>query len=39
MVSPVFSPNSPRVFFMSDQHGKPAIYTMAVDKLVEETSA
>jgi oligogalacturonide lyase len=39
MVSPVFSPNSQRVFFMSDQHGKPAIYTMAVDKLVEETSA
>jgi oligogalacturonide lyase len=38
MVSPVFSPNSQRVFFMSDQHGKPAIYTMAVDKLVEETS-
>ena len=38
MVSPVFSPNSQRVFFGSDQHGKPAIYTLAVDKLVEETS-
>lgn len=37
MVSPVFSPNSQRVFFVSDQHGKPAIYTMPVDKLVSET--
>jgi oligogalacturonide lyase len=37
MVAPTFSPNSQRVFFGSDQHGKPAIYTMAIDKLVEET--
>jgi oligogalacturonide lyase len=37
MVSPIFSPNSQDVFFMSDQHGKPAIYRMAVDKLVEST--
>jgi hypothetical protein len=25
------------VFFASDQHGKPAIYRIAVDKLVETT--
>lgn len=37
LVSPVFSPNSQRVFFGSDRHGKPAIYSLAVDKLVAET--
>ena len=37
MVSPIFSPNSQNVFFSSDQHGKPAIYRIAVDKLVEVT--
>ena len=37
MVSPMFSPNSRNVFFSSDQHGKPAIYRIAVDKLVEGT--
>ena len=37
MVSPIFSSNSQNVFFMSDQHGKPAIYRIAVDKLVEST--
>jgi oligogalacturonide lyase len=36
-VSPIFSPNSQNVFFVSDQHGKPAIYRIAVDKLVEAT--
>ena len=36
-VSPIFSPNSQNVFFSSDQHGKPAIYRIAVDKLVEAT--
>jgi oligogalacturonide lyase len=39
MVAPVFSPNSQRIFFSSDQHGKPAIYTMAVERLVEATDA
>jgi oligogalacturonide lyase len=39
MVCPVFSPNSQRVFFVSDRHGKPAIYSIAVEKLVEETEA
>ncbi len=37
LVSPVFSPNSQRVFFQSDREGKWAIYMMQVDKLVEET--
>jgi len=36
-VSPIFSPNSQNVFFSSDRHGKPAIYRIAVDKLVEAT--
>jgi|SRR5690348_12740931 len=36
-VAPVFSPNSQNVFFSSDQHGKPAIYRIAVDRLVETT--
>ena len=37
MVAPVFSPDSQRVYFQSDRHGKPAIYSMQVDKLVEKT--
>jgi oligogalacturonide lyase len=37
MVAPVFSPNSQRVFFTSDQHGKSAIYSMQIEKLVSET--
>lgn len=37
IVAPIFSPNSQRIFFASDQHGKPAIYTMSVEKFVEET--
>jgi Tol biopolymer transport system component len=37
MVAPIFSPDSRNVFFTSDQHGKPAIYRIAVDKLVETT--
>lgn len=36
-VSPVFTPDSRYVLFESDRHGKPAIYRMRVDKLVEET--
>jgi oligogalacturonide lyase len=39
MVQPIFAPSSQRIFFNSDQHGKPAIYTMAVDRLVAETEA
>jgi oligogalacturonide lyase len=32
-----FAPNSQRVVFESDQHGRPAIYTMPVERFVEET--
>jgi oligogalacturonide lyase len=37
LVSPMFSPNSQRIFFQSDKDGKLAIYSMVVDKLVEAT--
>lgn len=39
MVQPIFAPSSQRIFFNSDQHGKTAIYTMAVERLVAETEA
>jgi oligogalacturonide lyase len=37
LVTPTFAPNSQFVVFVSDRHGKPAIYWIAVDKLVAET--
>ncbi len=37
LVNPIFAPNSQFVVFVSDRHGKPAIYWIAVDKLVSET--
>jgi oligogalacturonide lyase len=37
LVAPAFAPNSQFVIFVSDRHGKPAIYWIAVDKLVSET--
>lgn len=36
-VMPVFSPNSQRVFFETDRDGRHCLYSMVVDKLVEET--
>jgi oligogalacturonide lyase len=36
-VSPVFSPDSQRIYFQSDRHGKPAVYCMHIEKLVEKT--
>ncbi|MEO8051351.1 MAG: hypothetical protein ABI833_13120 [Acidobacteriota bacterium] len=36
-VTPTFAPNSQFVLFVSDRHGKPAIYWISVDKLVAET--
>jgi oligogalacturonide lyase len=36
-VAPLFSADSQRVYFQSDRHGKPAIYTIRVDRLVEKT--
>ena len=38
-VAPLFSPDSQRIYFQSDRHGKPAIYGMHVEKLVEKTDA
>ncbi len=39
MVHPLFTPDSQSVLFVSDRHGKPAIYMMPVGKFVEETAA
>jgi len=36
-VQPIFSPDSQSIFFQSDRDGKPAIYRIRVEKLVEET--
>jgi oligogalacturonide lyase len=36
-VAPVFSPTSQRIYFQSDRHGKPAIYSVVVDKFIEKT--
>jgi oligogalacturonide lyase len=36
-VAPAFSPDSQRLYFHSDLHGKPAIYSLAVERLVERT--
>jgi oligogalacturonide lyase len=38
MVQPVFTPDSRSVLFVSDRHGKPAVYMVPVAKFVEETS-
>jgi len=37
MVATMFTPNSQSILFVSDRHGKPAIYYMSVEKLVAET--
>lgn len=37
-VVPVFSPDSRRVYFQSDHQGKPAIYSVNVELLVEPTA-
>ena len=37
LVSPVFSPDSRRVYFQSDHQGKSAIYSVNVELLVEPT--
>jgi len=38
-VAPVFSPDSQRIYFQSDRHGKPAIYCVHVERLVEKTDS
>ena len=37
IVNPIFAPNSQFVVFGSDRHGKPAIYSIAMEELVSET--
>ena len=37
-VSPVFAPDSRRVYFESDHQGKPALYSVNVELLVEPTT-
>ena len=32
-----FSPNSQRLFYQTDREGKPAIYSMALERFVEMT--
>ena len=39
MVNPVFSPDSQSILFVSDRHGRPALYQVRVSRFVEETSA
>jgi len=34
---PIFSPDSQRIYFQSDREGKPALYCVHVEKLVEKT--
>jgi oligogalacturonide lyase len=38
MVSPVFPHDSQSVYFVSDRHGKPAVYRVQVEKFVEATA-
>ena len=35
-VAPMFSPDAQRVYFQSDRDGKPALYSMHVERLVEK---
>jgi oligogalacturonide lyase len=37
-VAPTFSPDSRRVYFQSDHEGKPALYSVNVELLVEPTA-
>jgi oligogalacturonide lyase len=39
MTTPIFSPDSQRIYFESDREGKPALYCMHVEKLVEKTES
>lgn len=38
-VSPVFAPDAQRIYFQSDLHGKPAIYGLHVERLVEKIAS
>lgn len=38
-VRPTFTPDSRRIYFQSDREGKPAIYRMSVERLIEPTES
>lgn len=38
-VAPAFTPDSQKIVFQSDRHGKPALYMMNVEKLIEKTDS
>ncbi|MGC8884429.1 MAG: TolB family protein [Bryobacteraceae bacterium] len=38
ITSPIFTPDSQRILFVSDRLGKPAIFLVNVEKLIEKTS-
>ncbi len=38
-VGPIFSPDSQRVYFGSDRDGRPAIYSVALDRFIEKTGS
>lgn len=38
-VNPLFTPDSQRVYFQSNREGKPVLYGMAVERLVEKTES
>jgi oligogalacturonide lyase len=38
-VAPLFAPDAQRIYFQSDQHGKPALYSVHVERLVEKIEA
>jgi oligogalacturonide lyase len=37
LVTPIFTPDSQKILFVSDRLGKPAIFLMNVEKLIEKT--
>jgi oligogalacturonide lyase len=39
MVAPLFTPDSQKILFVSDRMGKPAIFLMNVEKLIEKTDS
>lgn len=39
MVAPIFTPDSQKILFISDRLGKPAIFLMNVEKLIEKTDS
>lgn len=39
MVEPIFTPDSQKILFVSDRLGKPAIFLMNVEKLIEKTDS